>query len=203
MSQTSEAGYGLSSATAGAPAGDRSAPASGPTLSGSLKPIALVTADAWAELTSEERKRIQAANDVRVLRADEYGTIVDVQGEDQSTVGTHAGAAVGGAIAGAAYIDHSINRGKYSALGQLAATAIGAAAGSAADTGPSRQFQFRYTVRLGDGDMKYFDEVKASSFRHSVGVCVALPSLSLINTHVCQQTAEALRKRYLSSQTPN
>ena len=77
---------------------------------------------------------------------------------------------------------------------------LGAAIGSTMDSGPSSKFQFRYTVKLGDGEIQYFDEIKSTSFRHSVGVCILVPSLTLISQKVCNQTIESIRERYIAVQ---
>ena len=73
---------------------------------------------------------------------------------------------------GAAYLDRGLRGGNYSVGGALAATLLGAAIGSAADRRPQSRFQFRYTVRQGDGEMRYVDEYTATPFRHSPGLCV-------------------------------
>lgn len=160
--------------------------------------VAVITRSSWQGLTEGERTKISQAYAVNFLEDDQFGVITDVQGADQSTPGTVGGAALGGAVANAAYVDNAFRGGNYSATGQLAVGILGAVLGSNLDSRPSSQFQFRYTVKLGDGDIKYFDEVKSTSFRHSVGVCVALPSLTLLSQQVCNQTPDSVRKRFLS-----
>lgn len=161
----------------------------------------MLTAPVWEALSIEERTQIETAHEVRLVPPEGYGTIIDVQGADQSTPGTNAGAAIGGAVASAAYIDNSFRGGNYSAGGHLAIGLLGAALGSSMDRAPTSQFQFRYTVKQGDGEIQYFDEVKSTSFRHSVGVCVLLPSLTLVSQQVCQQTVESARSRFLKTAT--
>lgn len=190
VSESSDSGYGASVPVGAAPvhAG---------------RPIAMIAATAWQELTGEERARIEATHELKVVPPQQFGVVIDVQGENQSTPGSTAGSNLGAAVAGAGYVDHAIRSGNYSALNQLGIGVLGAAIGSTADTMPTSQFQFRYTIRLGDGEIKYFDEVKSTSFRHSVGVCLLLPSLTLISQQVCRQSAEAVRKLYLSPATPS
>ena len=50
---------------------------------------------------------------------------------------------------------------------------------------------------------QHFDEVKSSSFRHSVGVCVLLPDLTLVSQQVCQQTVDTFKKRHLPTPKQN
>lgn len=191
--QAQEAGYALAT-TAPPAAAPRTALAALPA-----KRIAMLTEPVWEALGTDERSQIEAAHEVRLVPPQGYGTIIDVQGADQSTPGTNAGAAIGGAVASAAYIDNAFRGGNYSAGGHLAIGLLGAALGSSMDRAPTSQFQFRYTVKQGDGEIQYFDEVKSTSFRHSVGVCVLLPSLTLVSQQVCQQTVESARSRFLKT----
>jgi outer membrane lipoprotein SlyB len=157
----------------------------------------IVVRPVWDSLNAQERERLALALEIKVLEVEQYGTVTDVQGADQSTAGTNAGASIGGAVANAAYIDTAINSGNYSAKTQLAAGILGAVLGSTLDRKAEQKFQFRYTVQLGDGDVKYFDEFKSTQFRHSVGVCVLLPELALVSQQVCKQNVASVRERYL------
>lgn len=186
--QTSELGYAASTG----------ATTNGAT-SAISKNVAMITRSSWNELNPQERSSVEQTHEVRIVEIDQYGVIIDVQGADQSTPGTNAGAAVGGAVASAAYIDKAWRGGNYSATGNLAMGLLGAALGSSMDSRPTSQFQFRYTIKLGDGEFKYFDEVKTTQFRHSVGVCVVLPSITLVSQQVCNQTPDTVRKRFLPS----
>lgn len=164
-----------------------------------IKSQALITQAVWGLIDQRDKDAISAAYEVRVMELSGFGTIIDVQGVDQSTAGTNGGAALGGAVASAAYIDRAFRgNNSYSAGANLAFALLGAVIGSAMDKAPQSQFQFRYTVKLGNGEVQYFDEVKSSSFRHSVGICVLLPSLDMVNG-VCEQTPGAAKAKYLSS----
>ena len=167
------------------------------TTASQIKKPALIKKIIWDELSEAEKISITADYDVKILSSDSFGIITDVQGADQSTPGTNAGAALGGAVASAAYLDRGLRGNNYSAGGALAIGLLGAAIGSTMDSGPSSKFQFRYTVKLGDGEIQYFDEVKSTSFRHSVGVCILVPSLTLISQKVCNQTIESVREKYI------
>lgn len=160
----------------------------------------LVKVELWEKLTQEERQRIEEKFEIKTLEANAYGLVIDVQGQDQSTAGTSGGAALGGAVASAAYLDHAFRgNNSYSAGAGLAIGLLGAVIGSSMDRAPTSQFQFRYTIQQGDGEVGYFDEVKSTAFRHSVGVCLLTPSLTLVSQQVCKQTLESLRLRYLGS----
>lgn len=168
------------------------------------RPDAVITSRVWEGLTQAERDRLRLQYETQVLPPEAYGSIVDVQGVDRSTRGTTAGAHLGGAVAGAAYLDHGLRGGNYSAGGALAVTLLGAAIGSTMDRKPQARFQFRYTVRQGDGEMRYVDEHTATPFRHSPGLCVRVPGLTQVGQHVCEQTPESVRQRYLAMEwTPS
>jgi hypothetical protein len=164
----------------------------------SEKKIAMLTSTAWKGLSDVERASINERYDAKILDDEQFGLITDVQGADQSTQSSSGGAMLAGTVANAAYIDHALRGGNYSATNQLAIGILGAALGSSMDSKATPQFQFRYTVKLGDGDIKYFDEIKSTSFRHSIGVCVTVPSLTLMSQHVCTQTPDSVRKRFLN-----
>jgi outer membrane lipoprotein SlyB len=165
----------------------------------STKNIALIIKSIWEKLQESERNFISSNFDVKILPLDSFGVITDVQGADQSTPGTNAGAALGGAVASAAYLDRGLRGHHYSAGSALAIGLLGAALGSSMDSGPSSKFQFRYTIKLGDGEIQYFDEIKSTSFRHSIGICVLTPSLTLISQTICNQTTESIKDKYIYS----
>lgn len=174
-------------------------PATNPGVTEIQRKPAMVKAELWGQLGESERVSILEVYDVRVLPSDAYGLIIDAQGQDQSSAGTNTGAALGGAVASAAYLDHAFRGGNsYSAGAGLAIGLLGAVIGSTMDRPATAQYQFRYTVQHGDGEIAYFDELKSSAFRHSVGVCILTPSLTLVSQQVCKQTKESLRARYLA-----
>lgn len=152
---------------------------------------------AWLALTPTEREFIQKKHIVDLAEQDSFGIIIDNQGVNESTSGTSSGANLGGAIANAAYVDNAIKGGNYSAKNQLASGILGAMLGSTFDSKPNAQYHYRYAVKLGSGDIKYFDETKSDPFRHSVGVCVSVPNIALIEQQLCTQTAAVLRTTYL------
>lgn len=161
--------------------------------------VVKVSQAAWVSLAPSERAAIQKQYVVELAEIDSYGTIIDNQGVNESTNGTSSGALLGSAVANAAYIDKAIKTGDYSAKNQLAIGILGGILGSALDSKRTARFHFRYAVRLANGNVQYFDEVKADAFRHPVGICVAVPRIALVEQQLCSQTANSLRITYLGA----
>lgn len=156
-----------------------------------------VSQSAWIALTPTERELIQQKHVVDLAEQDTFGIIIDNQGVNESTSGTSGGSNLGGAIANAAYIDNAIKGGNYSAKNQLAVGILGAMLGSTLDRKPNAQYHYRYAVRLGSGNIKYFDETKSDPFRHPAGICISVPDIALVDQQLCAQTAALLRATYL------
>jgi outer membrane lipoprotein SlyB len=156
-----------------------------------------VSEAAWVGLNFEERAVVQRNFVVTLFEQNSFGTIIDNQAINESRPGTTGGAALGGAIGNAAYIDNALKGGNYSAKSQLASGVMGAMLGSALDSAPESRFHFRYAVRLASGEVKYFDQVKGDAFRHPVGVCVSVPSIQLTDQQLCAQTTASLRAAYV------
>lgn len=156
----------------------------------------------WSKLAQPERDNLQKAYQVDVIDAKSYGVIIDHQAVDESTDGTTVGAQLGSAIGNATYVDNAIKSRSYSARNQLAAGLLGAIIGSLLDSKPNPQFHVRYAVRLGNGDVRYIDEIKQEPFRHPIGICVSVPDMALIDQALCNQTVETLRTLPLSTQAP-
>ena len=167
--------------------------------SASAQQLIKVSQSAWLALSPPEREFIQKQHVVNLAELDSFGVIIDNQGVNESTSGTNGGAMLGGAVANAAYIDNAIRGGNYSATNQLAVGILGAVLGSALDSKPNARYHYRYAVRLGSGDVKYFDETKSDPFRHPAGVCVSVPNIALIDQQLCTQTAASLRATYLNA----
>lgn len=160
--------------------------------------IIKISQPAWIALTPDEREFIQKTYIVDLAEQDTFGTIIDNQGVNESTSGTSSGANLVGAIASAAYIDNTIKGGNYSAKNHLLSGIVGAMAGATLDSKPNTQFHYRYAVKLGNGNIKYFDETKSDPFRHPVGVCISVPNIALIEQQLCAQTADFLRTTFLN-----
>lgn len=153
---------------------------------------------AWAGLIQPERDVIQKSYLIEVVPLNAFGIVIDNQGVNESTLATNGGARLGSAVANAAYIDTAIRGGDYSAKSQLGAILLGGILGSSLDSKGTSQFHQRYAVRMGDGNIQYFDQVKSDPFRHPVGVCVTLPAVELApDQQLCTQTADHLRARFV------
>jgi hypothetical protein len=158
-------------------------------------PMLQVSRGAWQGLSDEERAVIQRDHVVEINEPGTFGVIIDTQGVDESTPGTTGGAALGGAIAEASYIDRAFKPGNnYSAKNQLGITILGAMLGSTLDKPAVQQYHFRYALKLSNGEIQSFDSVQASAFRHPTGLCLSIPDLSPISQGICTQTSEDLRR---------
>ncbi len=116
----------------------------------------------------------------------DYGTVIDNQGIDQSSVGTTGGAMVGSALGSAAYIDRAFRPGNnYSAVTQLGAGLIGAVLGSQLDHRPVSQYHLRYALRRRDGEIVYSDSIQQDAFRHPVGMCLRIADLQPVSQTLC------------------
>ena len=152
----------------------------------------------WAGLSQPEKDIIQKSYLVEVAPLTSFGTIIDNQGVNESTPGTNGGAALGSAVANAAYIDTAIRGRDYSAKTQLGAIILGGILGSSLDSKGTSRFHQRYAVRLGDGNIQYFDEIGSDPFRHPVGVCVTVPNVSIASDQqLCAQSVALLRARFI------
>lgn len=156
---------------------------------------------AWSALSPSERDLIQKSYVVSMVSQDTFGVIIDNQGVDESTRGTSGGAALGGSLASAAYVDSAFRGRNYSAVNQLAFGILGAMIGSTLDSKANSQYHYRYAVKFGNGNIQYFDEVSSDPFRHPAGVCVSVPNVALVDQQLCVQTADSLRVTYLHQVT--
>jgi len=155
---------------------------------------------AWDALSEKERGTIQLEYVVIVSEPRDFGLIVDTQGVDQSTPGSNIGSEVGATVASVAYLDNTIRNGnRYSPAKDLAFSVLGAVIGSAANKPAVSQYQFRYALRLNDGEIVTRDIVQSNPFRYSVGMCLSLSSLVQVSQSLCGQTADDIRKKYLGS----
>jgi hypothetical protein len=160
----------------------------------SAQDVLVVTRQAWEGLASSERSELQLTRTIELREASNFAIIIDNQGVNESTPGTNGGAALGGAIANAAYIDHALkSQNNYSAKTQLAAGILGALVGSSLDQAPVSQFHFRYALRRFDGEIEYRDVLQPNAFRHPVGVCLDKNILQPVSQALCTQTADDLK----------
>ncbi len=157
----------------------------------------LVRRPVWNDLAQSDKDAIQKHVRIEVLPESSYGTIIEVQSADRSTAATHAGAVAGSSIAQLAYIGRSIKHDHYSPWMQIGLGALGAMAGSALDSPAQKRYEFRYTVKLGDGELAHIERVSNTPFHHSVGTCVRAPHLKVLAQSVCEQTANQIKEKLL------
>lgn len=155
-----------------------------------------IAAHVWDLLDEQERSQISEKFIVQKISLVSYGRIIDTQGVDKSTPGTTSGANLGGAVGNAIYTDQWLNGGNYSAKNQLAAILLGQLIGSTLDSKQSNLYHFRYAVRMGDGNIQYFDSFSSEPFRHPPGMCVSLPEVKPnADQSLCDQTVESIRSK--------
>jgi outer membrane lipoprotein SlyB len=155
-----------------------------------------LTEEVWGSLSLSDREKIQSDYIVHLIAPGSFGVIVDNQGVNESTPGTNAGSALGGAAANAAYVDHAIKSGSYSAKTQLGATLVGAILGSTLDAPATSKFHFRYAVKKSDGEIAYLDVTQPTAFRHPIGLCVSVPDAIQIEQFICTQNVKLIREKY-------
>lgn len=166
--------------------------------SDSAASVLVVSSATWEKLSPVQRQQIQSERTVKVLQGNEYGLVADIQSVDQSTPATYGGAALGSGAAQALYIGRALDGGSYTPAMHLAVGLLGGVAGSALDSQAVQKHTHRYTIQLGNGEVQYLDETKASQFRHSIGVCVTVPGLDQLSQKVCLEGPEELVARLLS-----
>ena len=158
-----------------------------------------VASPAWQGLSEDERIEIQQKYVIESVSGEGFGIIIDAQGVNRSTPGSNVGSTVGEAVGSATYIDKAFNSGNYSAKNHLGAILLGGLLGAALDTKAQTLFHFRYAIKNGLGNITYQDAYSSDPFRHSLGVCVLLPELTVTaEQHLCTQTTNTLRNAYLN-----
>ena len=162
-----------------------------------------VPSHVWTAMSGAQLELLRVKYVADQVPANSYGTIIDAQSLNESTPGSNAGSELGAAIGQAAYIDNAFkgNTWNYSAKNQLAAGIVGAMVGSLANTAPRAQFRTRYTIKLGNGQIEYIEETKSEPFRHTVGLCVALLPIRLIEQTFCTITKEAFLSKFVAQES--
>jgi hypothetical protein len=157
---------------------------------------------AWQGISIDERNAIQQKYVVDLRDDAAYGLIIDNQGVNESSPSTTSGAALGGAVGNAMYMDRAFRPdGNYSAVNQLAVGIMGSVIGSSLDKPANAQFHFRYALKLRNGDIVYRDSVQSNQFRHPAGMCLELATLSPASQVLCAQTPDDLRRLYIASKS--
>lgn len=154
----------------------------------SLKPRIYALDKHYESLDLVQKESIGRLYDIKIIRSENVGRIVDRQSEDNSTTANSAGSALGEAVASAIYIDKSITASSfnYSAKGHLAAQLAGAVLGSSLNKESVRIYRMRYTIKKLNGDTIYYDENSGSAIGHSIGVCFDIERKVTINESFCK-----------------
>lgn len=142
----------------------------------------------WGEFNASERISILSNfTDIEVVPTESVGIIQAAQVVNRSTPGTNSGAVLGGVIGQAAYVDHAFKgtNNNYSALTQVGAALLGAAAGSALDKAPQSSFIINYGVRTLDGQVRELRVTSYEEFTRPIGQCVFLPSMGIAPPSLC------------------
>ncbi len=142
----------------------------------------------WSQFNpTEQATLLERFPQLTLAPPDSLGIIAGSQTANRSTPGTNAGAALGGALGGAAYIDNAFrgNNSNYSAVSQLGAMLLGAAAGSMLDSKPQARFEFNYSVRTLDGQIREQRQTSGDEFAKPAGQCVEFPSLKALAPASC------------------
>lgn len=147
-----------------------------------------VSQSLWQQFNAADQSTLlQRFPTLELSPPDAIGVIAGVQAVNRSTPGSNAGAAIGGAVGGAAYIDHAFRGGgsNYSALTQIGAMLLGAAAGSMLDSKAQARFEFNYSVKTVDGQIRESRQASVDEFARPVGQCVLLPDLRPLAAASC------------------
>ncbi len=161
---------------------------------------ARVLRPAWDSLSDTERETVRSNHVVIVADPSDFGLIVDAQGVDQSTPGSNTGSVIGSAVGSVGYLNHALKDGNsYSPGKHLAFGLLGVLIGAAANSAPESRFQFRYALRMSDGEIVTRDVVQSEPFRHSAGMCLSLTTVSPVSKAMCGQTADEIRAKYLAT----
>ncbi len=175
-----------------------------PVAQASASELLLVNPKIWNGLTVTEKSTLQSLYIVSVA-GNEYGSIIDVQGVNESTPGTNAGASMGEAYGQAMYLDHAFKgpTPNYSATNQVTAGILGALIGSTMDAPAQARVHFRYTIRTVQGNTTQIDQIGPQMFHLPVGSCVSIATLTLTNQLACDADLGSFRARYLTSANRN
>ena len=157
-----------------------------------------ISASIWAALTQPEQDTLKKLYLVSVAENSRYGTIVDVQGIDESTPGSNSGSELGARVGSAIYTNS--NTKNYSSSANAGAALLGAVIGSALNTPAVNQYHFRYTIRDGAGGVAQFDQLAREPFHQPIGMCVLLPSVSAVSSAFCDADVATFRRTYLTVQ---
>lgn len=167
-----------------------------------IKERLLVVKEIYSQLSDSEKSLLNRKFAVRLIGASEVGNVVDKQTQNVSTPGSNAGSALGAAVGSAAYVDKAFSGNpsnwNYSARGHLGAQVAGAVIGSlVGDVQPNELYTVRYTIRAKDGNIQYIDSLTGSPLGHSIGVCIQISDLTLIDESLCKINLIEFKQKYI------
>lgn len=144
----------------------------------------------WNSLSTSEKVQVSNSLELNLVSSTLIGIIVNVQTLDQSRPGTVGGSYLGSAYGSAAYIDKAFsgNAIDYSAKKHLGVSLLGSVLGASLDKSPVFNLKTRYTIALQDGSIQHIEEQTANQFTHTVGLCVFLNPLKVVNQKLCSMT---------------
>jgi outer membrane lipoprotein SlyB len=147
-----------------------------------------VSQHVWLEFSVSEKVTLLAKfPQIETIPSETLGIIQSVQAVNRSTAATNSGAALGGALGQALYIDNAFrgNSTNYSATAQLGVALLGAVVGSSLDSAAQSRFIFNYGVKTLDGELREVRVEAVDEFTRPVGQCVFLPSISPAPVSLC------------------
>lgn len=166
----------------------------------------VVNQQLWNEFSNSERVAVVAKfPKIEIVPAESIGFVQSAQIINRSSVGTNSGAAIGGALGQAVYIDKAFKGSgqNYSATAQLGAGLLGALLGSATDTVAQQRFIFNYGVKTLDGQVREIRVESFEEFTRPVGQCVFVPTVLPAPAALCAaDKAQFVRKLSALSQAP-
>ena len=148
-----------------------------------LPPLTL-SASTWESLDLQQRDVVLARYAVEVADKARFARIVNVQGVNESSPGTTAGAELGSLVGQTRYID-TTNWRNYSATNQLAAGVIGALIGAMLDAPARTSYRLVYTLKSADGSVRVTERVSPSPIYVAPGLCVDTSAFTPAADHLC------------------
>lgn len=151
-------------------------------------PALQVSQHIWLEFSISEKAIILSKfPQIETIPSETIGVIQSVQTVNRSTAATNSGAALGGSLGQALYIDNAFrgNSTNYSATAQLGVALLGAAVGSSLDTAAQNRFIFNYGVKTLDGEIREVRVEAGDEFTRPVGQCVFFPLISPAPAGLC------------------
>lgn len=167
-----------------------------------IKERLLVVKEIYSQLSGSEKSFLDRKFAVRLIGASEIGSVIDKQTQNVSTPGSNAGSVLGAAVGSAAYVDKAFSGNpsnwNYSAKGHLGAQVAGVVIGGVVGNAkPEELYRIRYTIRARNGNVQYIDSLTGSPLGHSIGVCLQISDLTLIDELLCKINLSEFKQKYI------